>query len=219
MIHGIWLDRTDYESGLLLQEHYAERSKKDHSSYVLGLEHPEVITLGIRGDAQKDLSFSELDTNAIKVFKTDRGGQATLHSPGQLVIYPILPLKAMKVGVSQFIDSLLEATRLMLLKFDVIAEKSGTGLYTKQGKIAFVGLRIADGISKHGISINVSNDISLFGKIRSCGISDASIDRISRSGQNPEVSLVFQLWLREFIFICESSVTVDNSRLLKMERD
>ncbi len=197
MIHGIWLDRTEFEAGLLLQEHYSARSKKNQDIYILGLEHPEVITLGIRGDAKRDLIY-ELQSSSPEVFKIDRGGQATLHSPGQLVIYPIVPLRVMKLGVSQFIDSLLEATRLMLLKYQVKAQKSGSGLYTENGKIAFVGLRIVNGISKHGISINVYNDIELFGKIRSCGVADARIDRMSADGRSLSLEMVFKTWFEEF---------------------
>lgn len=213
MIHGIWLDRTTYEGGMLLQEHYSFRSKKNHDSYILGLEHPEVITLGIRGDAQKDLILSENPSENWEVYKIDRGGQATLHSPGQLVVYPIVPLRNMNLGVSQFIDLLLEATRRMLLKYHINAEKMGSGLFTENGKIAFVGLRIVNGISKHGISINVYNDIQLFGKIRSCGVTDARIDRISANGSVLSLKAVFKAWFEEFEQCVDSTNAIPKNLL------
>ena len=213
MIHGIWLDRTEFESGILLQEHYSARSRKNHDSFILGLEHPEVITLGIRGDAQSDIVLSENPSDNWPVFKIDRGGQATLHSPGQLVIYPIVPLKVLGLGVSQFIDSLLEATRVMLLKYQIKAKKNGSGLYTENGKIAFVGIRIVNGITKHGISINVYNDTELFGKIRSCGVTDARIDRISTDGRVLSLRVVFKTWFEEFERCVDSSNAIPKNLL------
>jgi lipoyl(octanoyl) transferase len=186
-----WLGTIEYGAALERQ-HQAWNS--GHAK-VFGLEHPSVITLGKRGNPDADLR----STNEIEVFTTDRGGQATLHSPGQLVIYPILPIREWELGVREFVELLQTTTRQTLKSYGVEAfEKCALpGLFTAHGKIAFTGIRIEKGISRHGISINISNDLGLFSNIRSCGMNDARLDKLNNYC---DVSLeqFFRSWSERF---------------------
>ena len=196
-----WLGLTDYEKAQELQFALAEKVRQTPQIQILGLEHPSVVTLGKRGEIATDLVWSSetLDSRSILVKKIDRGGQATLHSQGQLVIYPLVPLSQIGLGVKDYVD-LLQETTLRLLKKKGIAAflTDEPGVFTARGKIAFCGVRIDRGVTRHGISINVHNDLSLFACIRSCGSSDASLDSVQAHSQlpRPEVSLevLFQEW-------------------------
>ncbi len=160
-----WLGLSPYDEALQIQR---QRSRQvSATGFVLGCEHPSVITLGKRAQVHIELRQSSI----IPVIQIDRGGHATLHSPGQLVIYPILPLRQWQLGIRDYIQALLEATARLLRQYHCVSfERPGLpGLYTEQGKIAFVGVRVQNGVSLHGLSLNIANDLTLFRNIRSCG--------------------------------------------------
>lgn len=171
--------------------------------FVLGVEHSNVVTLGKRGSLTADVMFPETQLSArdFEIVRTDRGGQATIHTPGQLVIYPILPLREMGFTVSSYVQLLLSVSIEVLAAYGIAAKcGENTGLYTENGKICFVGIRVEKGVTRHGISLNISNDLSLFQVIRPCGMSGARIDSVLKaSGQNPGLSEVFELWQKIFL--------------------
>ncbi len=161
---------------------------------MLGLEHPAVITLGRRAD------LNEVHHTKIPVIKATRGGLATLHSEGQLVIYPILLLARFKLGVRDYVHTLLQATEnvFLLLNLKTYKDDLNIGLYTERGKIAFCGLEIKNGISQHGISINISNDLSLFDNIISCGFQKPDLDRLNHYRTDVGLRQFYDLWVSEF---------------------
>lgn len=172
----IWKGLVPYEEGLKIQAELSEKTRIDRVTRLIGLEHPMVITLGKRGNPIEDLQHSA--TNAPVVI-TDRGGQATLHSPGQLVIYPIVHLQEKGMGVRDFVHHLEEATIETLMTYGIQTSRGeASGVFTEKGKIAFVGIRVDRGVSRHGISINISNDLALFDLIRPCGVSHQKMDRV-----------------------------------------
>lgn len=192
-----WLGLTEYEKAQELQFRLADQVRLHPQIQILGLEHPSTITLGKRGEVATDLLWNSetLRSREISVQKIDRGGQATLHSQGQLVIYPLIPLPQLGLGVKKYVD-LLQETTVQLLRnknIDAFLEDK-PGVFTARGKIAFCGVRIDRGVTRHGISINVKNDLSLFGCIRSCGTSEASLDSVQ--AYLPEASLkdLFREW-------------------------
>ena len=179
-----WLGRISYSDGLKLQKKFIEQSRDAGSCYLLGLEHESVITLGL-GAKDEDVlvPFHILEQKNIEVIWVKRGGKVTCHSPGQIVIYPIVPLKKLKISVRQYIYLLEDTTRTFLEYFgiDCLARnpKIPTGVYTQRGKIAFFGINIQKNIACHGLSINISNDLSLFSLIRSCGVDSEKMDCVS----------------------------------------
>lgn len=187
-----WKGLISYESALLLQEKWAVEIAQGRSlSRVFGLEHPHVITLGRR---------SKLDPVVPQgpVVWTERGGEATLHSEGQLVIYPLMKLRP-RFEVRTWVDLLLEVTRLSLLEVGIesrVGEQSG--LWTKNGKIAFLGIRVKNGVSLHGLSINVRNDLALFNAIKACGIRGAALDSVALNGLELSPHDLYRVWMKHF---------------------
>lgn len=164
--------------------------------YLLGLEHPDVITLGHRADIEVEVK----KTHFLPLERTDRGGLATIHSRGQLVIYPIMNLRKNFVGVRNYVSFLLEISKATFLKYKVetYIDSDNIGLYTEIGKIGFCGLHISQGCSLHGLSLNLKNDLSLFDQIQSCGVSQPKLDRLSRIYPDIQLQDFFELWKLEF---------------------
>lgn len=162
----------------------------------MGLEHPAVITLGRRMKSDDIITASE-----VPVIYSTRGGLATIHSEGQLVIYPIMNLKNEGWGVKDFVGHLLKVTQITLAQYGIesFIDDKNVGLYTSQGKIAFCGLEIKEGISQHGISINISNDLRLFSQIVSCGISALKTDRVLNHISDITLRDFFEKWMTCFI--------------------
>jgi lipoyl(octanoyl) transferase len=197
-IHFEWLGPTDYASGLELQHQAWTRCREEGRTTILGLEHPPVVTLGKRANEKMDLKTSRADLNTlgIQVADVDRGGEAVLHSPGQLVIYPIFDLEKWDISVREFIEILEKSCVRFLEQLQVKAHVGADepGIYTAKGKIAFVGLRVDRGITRHGIAINISNDLSLFEHIRCCGKADETFDRLAHYGVNATQVQLFRRW-------------------------
>jgi lipoyl(octanoyl) transferase len=135
---------------------------------LLLLEHEPVITLGSRA-GDHDLRSSPGGAAPLAVVKSERGGQATLHAPGQLVSYPIVTVAGHDLRT--YVDSLEETLLVLLADLDVVARRreGKPGLYVAEEKIASVGLRCRRWVASHGTSLNVSVDLSLFDQIISCG--------------------------------------------------
>jgi lipoyl(octanoyl) transferase len=190
-----WLGTVDYQQAYQQQIECKNLVKNSDQLIVLGLEHPTVLTLGRRS------SPADFDFWKHSLVTTDRGGLATIHSPGQLVIYPIVDLKYLSLGPKQYVDLLLKSTQSFLKSsFDIPSEiRCSSGLFTRNGKIAFVGLRIQDHVSTHGISINVQNDLNLFGGVAACGVLNQPMDSIkSITKRNFDLKELYLNWVRVF---------------------
>ncbi len=129
-------------------------------------EHAPVFTQGQAGKPEHLLHSSE-----IPVVKTDRGGQITYHGPGQLVVYPLLNLKALKLGVRDLVTAIEISVVECLKEYGVVAvaKPDAPGVYVDNKKIASLGLRVRKGCSYHGVAINVCADLSPFQHINPCG--------------------------------------------------
>lgn len=197
-----YLNLLPYDKALVQQEmKWSDVGKEKKCAHFFGVEHLPVITLGKRGVFSTDIKFSEQELRALgfEIVQTDRGGLATIHSPGQLVIYPIVPLREFGFIVSSYVNFLLHVTQQTLLNLGVQTEqRENTGLYTKKGKICFVGIRVEKGVTRHGISINVNNDVDLFNVIHPCGMTEVSIDRLKNHGHSNSTQDIFFLWQKEF---------------------
>ena len=121
---------------------------------------------------------AELERRGIAVVRSDRGGRATVHAPGQAVIYPLVAVARRGLGARAWVALLEDTVKEVLCEFGIRGERrpGRPGLWTDRGKIAFVGLRIARGVSYHGLAVNVDLDVSLFDCIVPCG---AAGDRVT----------------------------------------
>lgn len=196
-IRAEFLGLQSYQDILEQQLLLAESIRGTRAIHVLGLEFSPVITLGVRGSRQDDLAVN-IQTD-IPVVQTDRGGQATMHTPGQLVVYPMIDLKSYGVGVRDFVCVLTKATAALLKTYGIESKQGESpGLYTMYGKIAFLGIRLDRGVVRHGLALNVSNDTAYFNSIRSCGVTSAKLDRVQNYESNLELATLFHIWTKEF---------------------
>lgn len=197
-----WLGRQKFESIDFLQRKALLKMLDQHTEFVFGMEFHPVLTLGKRATSGKDVLVSDeqLQNQNIQTQWVDRGGFATIHSPGQLVVYPMINLKERQLGVRDFIRILLQTTEMTLKKYLINSQirENPMGLYTDFGKIAFCGLRVEKGVVRHGISINVSNELDLFRSILSCGMKDSTLDRIENYHSNVSLPQLFEDWIKNF---------------------
>lgn len=191
-----FLGRTSFGAALRKQEQIINYVAQGNSGTVLGFESEPVITLGVRGsDSDLEASSEALAARGFEIVTVDRGGQATIHNPGQLVIFPVLAIQ--EFGARNWVNFLLRVTRLTLRSFGCESEcrEDMPGLYTTRGKIASIGVRFRHGISTHGVSVNVHNDLSDFSFIRACGVQKAPVDQL---GGSVRLKDVFARWIEIF---------------------
>jgi lipoyl(octanoyl) transferase len=199
--HGL----VRYQQGLSLQRAELEIVEKGLCDIsILGFEHQPVITLGKRAQVTEDISHTleEISLKGIEILEVPRGGHATLHSPGQLVIYPVVNLNRYKLGVRRYVELLLVVLQSELEQLGIKAKQicGMPGLYTEAGKIAFVGIQVQKGIASHGIAINISNDLNLFSNIRSCGKNQETFDSLQNHGVKISLSELFESFSKKMIF-------------------
>ena len=169
----ISMGRLDYREAWDIQVATAHdvRTGKIPNTLIL-VEHNHVYTKGrLSSDSDLLLSQQQFDDLQIPVVETDRGGLITYHGPGQFIAYPIINLRAWG-GPLKYVRALEEIIISTLSDFRIEATTiSGlTGVWVDHAKIAAIGVRISKGVSTHGLSLNVSTDLSYFKNIIPCGI-------------------------------------------------
>ncbi len=189
-ISRVWKEKIPYRESLALQEDLKKKALKSRRAFFLGFECPATITLGLRGKKEKDLRQAEGEyaRQGIEIVPIKRGGQATLHSPGQLVLYPVMDLLQWKIRPRDFLSLLERITQETCRHYGVPLEKKedSAGLFTHKGKVAFFGIHISNGVSQHGLALNVHNDLKLFELISSCGMSHRPHDSLQAHLQNSQ---------------------------------
>lgn len=197
-VQKIWKSKISYSKSLSMQEELKVQARKSQKAFFLGFESSATITLGLRGKLQDDIQISEEECKGrgLEIVSIKRGGQATIHSPGQLVIYPILDLREWKIKPRDFLHLLENITKITFKKYDLLVEKkeNSAGLFTDHGKIVFFGIHISEGVNQHGLSINVSNDLNLFKLIRSCGKIHRHHDSFRNRGIDVALKDLFFSW-------------------------
>ena len=173
----------DYDSALRLQRRCIRDVQADPSrAYLILTEHdPPVITIGRRGGREDILATDEqLAERGVDVRACQRGGQVTLHAPGQLVAYAVMRLGGPR-SVHGHVRNLEEAMIRALADLGIEAhlQCQGAGVWADQRKIASVGVAVDHWTSYHGLAINVCNDLSLFDWIVPCGQSDIEMTRVN----------------------------------------
>ncbi len=140
------------------------------------VEHAPIFTLGMNGRREHLLAPGD-----IPVLQIDRGGQVTYHGPGQLVVYPLIDIRRLRLGVRQLVIALERAVIDMVAGLGVVAtcRRDAPGVYVDGAKLASVGLRIRRGASYHGLALNVSVDLEPFGRIEVCGYRGLAVTRLA----------------------------------------
>ena len=157
-------------------------------NHLIFCEHPHVYTLGKSGD-EKNLLVNEdyLKSRGATFHKINRGGDITYHGPGQIVGYPILDLDNFFTDIHKYLRFLEEAVILTLKEYGLETERSPgeTGVWfdvgtTKARKICALGVKSSRWVTMHGFAFNVNSDLSYFGNIIPCGITDKSVTSLQK---------------------------------------
>lgn len=170
-----------YADGLALQKTLVEERRAGRvPDLLLLLEHPHVLTLGVKGDGGRGhiLATPErLSAEQIEVHETGRGGDITYHGPGQIVGYPILDLKPDRCDVHKYVRDVEEALIRAAADYGIEAGriKGLTGVWAGDRKLAAIGIRISRWITSHGFAFNVTTDLKYFNLIIPCGIADHGV--------------------------------------------
>jgi lipoyl(octanoyl) transferase len=194
-----------YAEALALQESLvAERKAGRIPDTLLLLQHPHVITIGVRkGGASHILaSADQLAASGVEVFDTGRGGDVTYHGPGQIVAYPILDLRPDRQDVHRYVRDLEE---VMIRTCGELAVEAGrmtglTGVWVHGHKIGAIGVRISRWVTSHGFAFNVDTDLEFFRLIVPCGIADRGVTSLSTlTATTPSLPRVEEALVRHFL--------------------
>jgi lipoyl(octanoyl) transferase len=176
---------VDYQAALDLQRDLVDQRKRNLiPDQLLLLEHPDVITLGVRARSARSnvlASDAELAARRVPIVETGRGGDDTYHGPGQLVGYPILDLAPDRRDVHRYVRDLEDTLMSAVAEFGIRAGRVEglTGIWVgpegREAKLAAIGVRISRWVTSHGFALNVSTDLSCFGLIAPCGITDKAV--------------------------------------------
>ena len=185
------LGRVAYGDALDLQKRLVEQRKAGEiPDQLLLLEHPPVITLGVktRDDRSHVVATPEtLDHEGVEVFVSGRGGDVTYHGPGQLVGYPILDLRPDRCDVHRYVRDLEEVLIRAVAGFGIVSHRLPglTGTWVGDEKLAAIGVRIARWVTSHGFALNVSTNLEHFGLIVPCGIPDKGVTSLDKLSGRP----------------------------------
>ena len=144
------------------------------------VEHEPVFTLGQAGKPEHVLMPGD-----IPVIHVDRGGQVTYHGPGQIVAYPLLDLKRLKIGVRDYVCRIEQAIIDTLAEWDIVgARKDGApGVYVNGAKVAALGIRVRRGCTFHGLAFNIAGESTApFMRINPCGYEGLQVVAMSDLG-------------------------------------
>lgn len=192
---------VEYGEALCLQNRLTKaRSQGEIADTLLLLQHPPVITLGKSGKATNVLAPETIQRKNIQIFTTDRGGDVTYHGPGQLVVYPILNLQSHNQGVSGYVWNLEEVIIRVLARCGIVGGRVDKlrGVWVGQEKIASLGVHLSNSISKHGLALNVNNDLAPFELINPCGTGRPMTSLAKILGRSQGMEEVESLTLKAF---------------------
>jgi lipoyl(octanoyl) transferase len=180
-----------YAEALALQQALvADRKAGRVPDTLLLLQHPHVLTLGVKTVGAREHILATPDTLralGVEVFEAGRGGDVTYHGPGQIVGYPILDLKPDRQDVHRYVRDLEEVMIRVCDEFHVRAGRAAglTGVWVNGAngqteKIGAIGVRISRWVTSHGFAFNVNTDLEFFRLIVPCGISERGVTSLAR---------------------------------------
>ncbi|HXC06041.1 MAG TPA: lipoyl(octanoyl) transferase LipB [Bacteroidia bacterium] len=184
-------------------------------SHFISCQHPHVYTLGKSGEEQHLLlNEAGLKDKSAVFYKINRGGDITYHGPGQLVGYPILDLDNFFTDIHKYLRFLEETIILTMAYYGLKGERypGYTGVWMdpqdplRARKICAIGVRTSRWVTMHGFAFNVHTDLSYFGNIIPCGITDKAVTSLEKElGRIPDMQEVTRELKKNFaaLFACE----------------
>jgi len=207
-----------YAAALDLQKQKVEQRRSGAiPDQLLLLEHPPVITLGVktRNDRTHVVATDALlRSQKIDVVETGRGGDVTYHGPGQLVGYPILDLRPDRCDVHRYVRDIEDVLIRVAAVFGVAADRSSglTGVWVGPDKLAAIGVRIARWITSHGFALNVTTNLSHFDLIVPCGIPDKGVTSLGKLlGRNVPMAEVENAVVQAFCTVFERTAELSQT--------
>lgn len=179
--------------GLIPYPQALERMRRLHAARVQGkgrdmlicCEHPHVLTLGRHAKPDNILlNDEELAAKGLSVFNVERGGQVTYHGPGQAVVYLVVALLRRGLGVRRLVEGITQAVCDAAAEFGVKAcgDPERPGAWVAGRKLAAIGLAVRQGVTMHGLAMNVSTNLNYFGYIKACGLDAVTTSLERESG-------------------------------------
>lgn len=207
------MGRRAYDEGLRLQKELERQViEKRERDFLLLLEHPHTFTIGRRSKENGVLATPEtLEALGVSVFETNRGGKVTYHGLGQLVGYPIISLSPDREDVHQYVRDLEEVLIRTMADYEIEAFRIEglTGVHTRMGKIAAIGVHIKRWVTTHGFALNVNTDLSYFNWIIACeGEPVISMERLL--GDEISLAEVEDKIIRNFADVFGNSPVIEN---------
>ena len=168
--------------------------EKNFKNEIWFLEHFKIFTLGTAAN-----KAHVLDSKDIPVYQSDRGGEVTYHGPGQLVIYFLLDFKKLNMGPKTLVETLQKFVQSILDEFDIESSliEGAPGVYVDDKKIASIGLRISNGKTYHGISMNIDMDLEPFSFINPCGYEGLKVVQLKDYVNNIAIKDVEKLAIKK----------------------
>jgi lipoyl(octanoyl) transferase len=181
------LGLAPYEPTWRAMQKFTDERQDATPDEVWFVEHPPVFTLGLNASREHLLAPGD-----IPVVQIDRGGQVTYHGPGQLMIYPLMNLRRLKLGVRDLVVALENAVidYAATIRIAASGSRSAPGVYVDGAKLASIGLRVRRGACYHGMALNVSLDPRPFERINVCGFKDLRVTRLADLGVSAGVESV-----------------------------
>jgi lipoyl(octanoyl) transferase len=182
-----WLGRLAYPTAAQLQaEHKAAILAGESHEEIWLLEHPPVITRG-RREVEGLPTPERLARFGISLASADRGGLATYHGPGQLIAWPHVDLRARNLAIRTYVDRLEEAMILFIRQQGIESHRrlGAPGVWLGNNKLGAVGVNAGQGITTHGLSLNLSVDLDHYRFITPCGIVDGGVTSLHTHLNHP----------------------------------
>ena len=181
------LGRQSYEPVWRAMQQFTAARDDDTTDEVWLVEHDPVFTLGQAGKPEHVLMPGD-----IPVIHVDRGGQVTYHGPGQLVAYPLLDIKRLKVGVRDYVCRIEQAIIDTLAHWEIIATRRdrAPGVYVDGAKVAALGIRVSRGRTFHGLAFNIAMDLEPFARINPCGYAGMQVTSLHHLGGAADMQAV-----------------------------
>jgi len=182
------IGRVEYLPTWHAMQRFTEERDAGTPDEIWFLEHPPVFTLGLAGKMEHVLA-----PGIIPVIHIDRGGQVTYHGPGQLVVYPLIDLKRLRLGVRALVEAIENSVIATLKDFGIaaVSKREAPGVYTHDGrKLASLGLRVRHGCSYHGLAFNIAMDLEPFSRINPCGYTGLQMSQVSELGGPKDLNAV-----------------------------
>lgn len=187
ILRWAFLGQVPYEQAWRWQKQLRQqRIAGEIEDTLLLLEHPPTITLGrLRGEKSLRHPVDTLATQGVTVIRSDRGGDATLHAPGQLVGYLIVDLNQRQRKLPVFVEQLAEAFIAWLASLHIEAhyDTKYPGVWVGDKKIVAFGFHLEKNVTMHGFALNLHTDLALFDLIVPCGIQDKGVTSSAQEGQ------------------------------------